>query len=78
MTSPFDHAYTVPPTLPDHPPASLQELNQLFQAWVEPVYHRRVHSETERTPLDRFLAQGPPALPGERSLREAFRWSERR
>jgi putative transposase len=37
-----------------------------------------VHSETGQTPLERFLAVGPPQLPPERSLREAFRWSERR
>jgi putative transposase len=64
--------------LEDRPSASLEELNQTFQAWVEQVYHRRVHSETEQTPLERFLAHGPPALPSERALREAFRWSERR
>jgi putative transposase len=62
----------------DRPPSSLQELGQTFQAWVEQVYHRRVHSETGQTPLERFLALGPPQLPAERSLREAFRWSERR
>ncbi len=64
--------------LEDRPPASLEELSQTFQAWVEQVYHRRVHSETGQTPLERFLAAGPPRLPAERSLREAFRWSERR
>jgi putative transposase len=64
--------------LEDHPPASLQELGQTFQAWVEQVYHRRVHSETGQAPLERFLAPGPPQLPDERSLREAFRWAERR
>ena len=62
----------------DRPPSSLQELNQTFQAWAEQVYHRRVHSETGQTPLERFLALGQPQLPAERSLREAFRWSERR
>jgi putative transposase len=64
--------------LEDRPPASLEELNQNFQAWVEQIYHRRVHSETGQTPLERFLALGPPRSPAERSLREAFRWSERR
>jgi putative transposase len=64
--------------LEDRPPASLEELGQTFQAWVEQVYHRRVHSETGQTPLERFLAAAPPQLPAERSLREAFRWSERR
>jgi putative transposase len=64
--------------LDDHPPASLEELNRLFQAWVETIYHRRVHSETGQAPVERFLAAGAPAVPNERVLCEAFRWSERR
>jgi putative transposase len=64
--------------LEDRPPASLEDLNRIFQAWVEQVYHRRVHSETRQAPLERFLAAGPPPLPGEHALTEAFRWSERR
>lgn len=62
--------------LEDRPPASLEELNRLFQAWVESVYHRRAHSETGQRPLERFLAAGAPTPPPERALREAFRWSE--
>jgi len=62
--------------LDDRPPASLVELNRLFQAWVETVYHRRLHSETGQAPLERFLAAGAPTIPSERVLREAFRWSE--
>ena len=34
--------------------SDLGELNRLFAAWVETVYHRRVHSETGEAPLDRF------------------------
>jgi putative transposase len=64
--------------LADRPPERLEELNRLFQAWVESVYHRRAHSETGQAPLERFLAAGAPTLPTERALREAFRWSERR
>ncbi|MGH2903995.1 MAG: DDE-type integrase/transposase/recombinase [Solirubrobacteraceae bacterium] len=64
--------------LEHHPPASLGELNRLFQAWVEQVYHQREHSETGQTPLARFLAAGAPTLPDETTLREAFRWSEAR
>jgi putative transposase len=64
--------------LEDHPPASVDELGRTFQAWVESVYHQRVHSETGQTPLERFLALGPPPLPSELALCEAFRWSERR
>lgn len=62
--------------LEDRPPASLEELNRLFQAWVESVYHRRAHSETGQPPLERFLAVGAPTPPVEPALREAFRWSE--
>jgi len=61
-----------------HYAGSLDELNTLFTAWVETVYHRAVHSETGQPPLERYSA-GPPArhpAPGE--LREAFLWSERR
>ncbi|MGH9282693.1 MAG: Mu transposase C-terminal domain-containing protein, partial [Acidimicrobiales bacterium] len=58
--------------------ADLDELNRLFQAWVEVVYHRRVHTETGEAPIERFLAQGPPALPTPAELREAFLWSEHR
>jgi putative transposase len=48
----------------------------LFAAWVEVVYHRRVHSETKATPLERFASAGPPALPRPEMLHEAFLWSE--
>jgi putative transposase len=54
------------------------ELNRLFGAWVESVYHRRCHSETKATPLERFMADGPPSLPGSELLREAFLWQESR
>ena len=54
------------------------ELNRLFSAWLEVVYHRRVHSETEQTPLERFDAAGAPALPTPALLREAFLWSQER
>jgi putative transposase len=56
----------------------LVQLNELFTAWVETVYHARIHSETGDTPLARFLAAGPPALPTPAQLHEAFLWSQRR
>src|SRR3954468_577200 len=56
----------------------LGELNRLFGAWLEVVYHRRVHSETGQSPLARFVAAGAPALPTAALLREAFLWSESR
>ena len=55
---------------------SLAELNSLFTAWVEQVYHQRIHSETGQPPLARFLAAGPPAPVAAELLTEAFRWSE--
>jgi putative transposase len=56
----------------------LAELNRVFSAWLEVVYHRRVHSETGQTPLQRFMAAGAPALPTPALLREAFLWSVER
>jgi putative transposase len=56
----------------------LAELNRLFGAWVEVVYHRRQHSETGQAPLERFAAIGAPVLPTPARLREAFLWSETR
>jgi putative transposase len=56
----------------------LAELNRLFSAWLEVVYHRRVHSETNATPLARFGAAGAPKLPTPALLREAFLWSQER
>jgi putative transposase len=56
----------------------LAELNRLFSAWVEVVYHRRTHGETGASPLARFDAAGAPRLPTPALLREAFLWSEER
>ena len=56
--------------------ASLAELNTLFTAWVEQVYHQRIHSETRMPPLARFLAAGPPVPTPAGLLGEAFRWGE--
>jgi hypothetical protein len=54
---------------------TLELLNRATQAWVEQEYHRRVHSETGQSPLDRWLA-GPTvgrACPSSDELRRAFR-----
>ena len=58
--------------------ANLAELNELFAAWVESVYHRRAHTETGQAPIERFMTAGPPALPAPELLREAFLWQETR
>lgn len=57
---------------------SLLEMNRLFTAWTENVYHRRVHSETGAAPLARWMNGHPLAVPNPADLAEAFRWSEHR
>ena len=54
----------------------LAEMNRLFTAWVETVYHVREHSETGQPPLARWEAGGPFPLPAAGDLADAFRWSE--
>jgi putative transposase len=61
-----------------HYVADLLELNRLFTAWVETVYHRRTHSETGQAPLARWQAGGPFPLPTPAALAEAFLWEQRR
>jgi putative transposase len=58
--------------------SDLHELNRLFTAWVETVYHQQTHSETGQAPLARWMAGGPFAVPVPTDLAEAFRWSEHR
>jgi transposase InsO family protein len=61
--------------------AALLELNGLFTAWVESVYHHRVHSETGQRPLQRWddgwqTAGHRPAMASADALTQAFLWSE--
>jgi putative transposase len=63
--------------------SALLELNRLLTAWIETEYHRRVHSETGQSPLDRWDAGwvrlGRSAtMPTAADLTEAFLWSEYR
>ncbi len=55
--------------------ADFDELNDRFVAFAEQVANTRTHAETKEKPIERFLAEGPPALPEASLLREAFRWS---
>jgi transposase InsO family protein len=41
---------------------SLNDLNQSLLAWIEVVYHRKVHSETGQSPLDRFRQDPAPSI----------------
>ena len=45
-----------------HHVTDLAELNRLFAAWVETLYHRTVHSETGQTPLARWQPAGTGRL----------------
>ena len=56
----------------------LDQLRTSFTAWLERRYHRRAHSETGQTPLERFTAEGIPEVAGPELLREAFLWSATR
>jgi putative transposase len=58
----------------------LAEMNRLFQAWLETVYHQAVHSEAGEPPIARWAraTQAERAVPEPGRLREAFLWSERR
>ena len=56
--------------------SSLEVLEERFQGWVEQVYHRRIHSETGQTPLERFSIK--PKVPELALVREAFLFSESR
>lgn len=67
-----------PSTPGRHYAADLLELNRIFAAWTETVYHRQVHSETGAAPLARWQAGGPSRLPTPAALTEAFLWEEHR
>ncbi len=41
---------------------TLDDLNQSLLAWIEVVYHRKVHSETGQSPLDRFRQDTAPSV----------------
>jgi putative transposase len=56
----------------------LAELNRLFTAWYETVYHARPHGETGHPPIERWLAGAAFPVPSPARLREAFLWAETR
>jgi putative transposase len=67
-----------PDVIGRHYVTDLPELNRLFAAWVETVYHRTAHSETGQAPLARWCAGDPIPLPAPETLTEAFLWEEHR
>jgi putative transposase len=50
----------------------IEKLNEAFIAFLEVSYHRRVHSETLATPIDRFLDK--IRKPDPATLADAFAW----
>jgi putative transposase len=63
------------PMLEGEPVLTLELLNTATQAWVEQEYHRTVHAELKKTPLERYL-EGPDVSrpsPDSEALRRAFR-----
>lgn len=53
---------------------SLAQLNESLLAWLEVVYHRKLHSETGQAPLERYRQDPAPATRpvDPTSLRQAF------
>lgn len=66
--------------LEGQPDLTLSLLNQATQAWVEMEYHRTVHSETDQTPLARWLDGHSVGrdCPGIDDLRLAFTTAQSR
>jgi transposase InsO family protein len=54
---------------------SIDELNDIFDAWAGEVANKRVHAETKEMPIDRFERGGPHRQADSDVLVEAFRWS---
>jgi putative transposase len=53
---------------------TLPQLNESLLAWIEVVYHRKLHSETGQAPLERFRQDPAPATrpTDPEELRQAF------
>lgn len=56
----------------------LAELNELFGAWVEGVYHRATHSEIAEAPIERLKRGRSLRRASAAELREASLWSHER
>jgi putative transposase len=60
---------------------TLDDLNASLWAWLDQVYHARVHTETGQSPFERFTA-GPGfeqiQMPDPETLRQAFLWRAKR
>ena len=68
------------PELPTSSVSTLSQLNESLLAWLEVVYHRKLHTETGQAPLERFRQDPAPATrPADpEQLRQAFLHRTRR
>ena len=67
------------PEVEASPLTTLTELNESLWAWLECVYHQRVHSETQQTPLARYTAGLDQVRHADPEIvRRAFLWREKR
>lgn len=58
-------------------PLPAEQLNRYLSAWVD-AYHRRLHSETKKTPEERYQALSIPRILSPERLHEAFlQWEKR-
>lgn len=57
---------------------SLEALNRTFSAWLEEVYHPRVHSSTGQSPFARFTSRMECLRAAPQDLRDFFRKTVRR
>jgi hypothetical protein len=59
----------------------IEEFNRYLRAWVDTIYHTRVHSRTGQTPLDRWndVSQPPLRTVTPYALQQAFlHWGRRK
>jgi putative transposase len=64
------------PTLPES--LTLDKLNELLVAWIDGEYHKRIHSTTGQTPMERYLAHLALLRSAPKDLRDYFRTTVRR
>src|SRR5208337_630540 len=57
---------------------SLEKLNEHLHAWLDGEYHRRIHSTTGQTPLQRYLAHLSLLRSAPKDLYDYFREVMRR
>ena len=64
--------------LPGFKAKSLNELNEAFDGWLSHIYHKRKHSSTKQTPIERFAANLQCLRTAPDNLHDYFRKVARR